>query len=101
MPRHSLGAQMTTRLPRRRDAATKALALVGSGATHAPAAEPAAVNAHVGRKPAKPGGRSWQGGEPVTGPPIEATTARRSMAKLTARRTRTSSNGGAWTFIHA
>ena len=49
-------------------------------------------------KPGNAGDRIWQVGVAASGPPYSSTSFSRSTAKLTARRTRGSSNGARRTF---
>src|SRR3954451_3612759 len=94
-------AKTTTLAPRLCDAATRRSAPVRSGAVQAPAGDGSTVNGQVGRYPERPGGSSWQAGEPAPGPPVRSTTRPRSTARLSARRTRGSSKGGAVTLSQA
>src|SRR5215216_2263103 len=72
-------------------------ALARSGAVHVPAGDGLLVYGHVGRVLGTAAGTTLHAGTAADGPPKSAAMRARSAARLTARRTRTSSNGGSRT----
>src|SRR3954463_3796069 len=84
-------------MPRVPLALIRRLASPRSGATHVPAGDRPAVYGQNGRLLGMPGGITVQAAAPADPPPDSATIRPRSVARLTARRTRTSSNGGSRT----
>src|SRR6185295_16753066 len=73
-----------TRIPRVPDARTRRRASASRGPPYG----------QYGTYPGKFGGRIWQVGPAAAEPPTIRTTAWRSTARFSARRTRTSSKGG-------
>src|SRR4051794_21318998 len=81
------------RIPRVPERATSRRARRRSGRFQVPAVVARAAYGQYGREPGKFGGGAWQVARGTGAPPAPAKAARRSIAKFTAGRTSTSSNG--------
>src|SRR5215213_2963587 len=79
------------------DAAIRRRAAATSGPFQVPAGDGWRVYGQSGCEPGMLGGTIWQVGAVDDVPPPNRTISLRSVARLTARRTRTSSNGGSRT----
>ena len=89
--RAGAGTQTTTARPRFRT--PRRACGPAPGRARSSALGGSAVYGQYGSYPGNATGTIWQVGAPTSGPPASATMRARSIAKLTARRTRMSSNG--------